>query len=191
MQHPFIRGILAAAVLSTLNVTAHADTSVEERLKAMETRMNALETENQALKGQLKSTEQKVEAASAQVEKVASNPPSTKASWAENTRIGGYGELHYNNLQDQHGSSDKDEIDFHRFVLFFGHDFSAKTRFFSELEVEHAVVEGGAGAVELEQAYVEHDISDTLTARGGLFLLPIGILNETHEPPTCYGVERN
>lgn len=118
MQHPFMRSVLAAAVLSTLSVTAYADTSVEERLKAMETRLNALETENQALKGQLKSTEQKVEATSAQVEKVASNPSSTKASWAENTRIGGYGELHYNNLEDQHGTNDKDEIDFHRFVLF-------------------------------------------------------------------------
>ena len=26
---------------------------------------------------------------------------------------------------------------------------------------------------------------------GGLFLTPVGILNETHEPPTFYGVERN
>jgi hypothetical protein len=192
MKYPFVRTAVAAAVLSTFSAFAQAEMSVEERLKAMESRMNALETENQALKGQLKSTEQKVEATSAQVDKVASSvPSSSKAAWAENTRIGGYGELHYNNLEDQHGTSDKNEIDFHRFVLFFGHDFSPKTRFFSELEVEHAVVEGGKGAVELEQAYVEHDINDTLTARGGLFLLPIGILNETHEPPTFYGVERN
>ena len=191
MKYPFSRTVLAAAVISTLSATAHAETSVEERLKAMETRLNALETENQALKGKLKATEQKVDATSEQVEKVASSASSGKSAWADNTRIGGYGELHYNNLQDQHGTSDKDEIDFHRFVLFFGHDFSPKTRFFSELVVEHAVVEGGACAVELEQAYIEHDINDTLSARGGLFLLPIGILNETHEPPTFYGVERN
>ena len=191
MKYPFIRTALAAAVLSTISATVQADISVEERLKAMETRLNALESENQVLKTKLKSTEQKIDATSEQVEKVASNAPSSKAAWAENTRIGGYGELHYNNLQDQHGTSNKDEIDFHRFVLFFGHDFSAKTRFFSELEVEHTVVEGGAGAVELEQAYIEHDINNTLTARGGLFLLPVGILNETHEPPTFYGVERN
>jgi hypothetical protein len=30
-----------------------------------------------------------------------------------------------------------------------------------------------------------------MEARGGLFLIPVGILNETHEPPTFYGVERN
>ena len=75
MKYPFIRTVLAAAVISTLSATAHAETSVEERLKAMETRLNALETENQALKGKLKATEQKVDATSEQIEKVASSAP--------------------------------------------------------------------------------------------------------------------
>ena len=51
----------------------------------------------------------------------------SSASSAGNTQIGGYGELHYNNLDS------KKEIDFHRFVLFFGHQFSDKFRMFSEL----------------------------------------------------------
>lgn len=198
MKYPFIRTVLAAAVMSTFSALAHAEMSVEERLKAMESRLNALETENQALKGQLKSTEQKVEAASAQVEKVASNPPSTKASWAEKTRLGGYGELHYNKLDGKGGAADKAETDFHRFVLFLGHDFNARTRFFSELEVEHALVKdttgtgkSGPGEIELEQAYVEFDLNDSHRAKAGLFLIPVGIINETHEPPTFYGVERN
>jgi len=114
------------------------------------------------------------------------------------THLGGYGEMHYN-------GGDKDEIDFHRFVLFAGHQFNDRTRFYSELEVEHAFLEttevafedGGLevertpGELELEQAYVEYDLNATLTARGGVFLLPVGIINETHEPPTFYGVERN
>lgn len=192
MQHPFMRSLLTAAVLSTIVTTAHANTSVEERLKAMEMRLNALETENQALKSQLKSTEQKVEAASVQVEKVASNPPSTKASWADKTRLGGYGELHYNKLDGEGGAPNKSETDFHRFVLFLGHEFNPRTRFFSELEVEHALAgEGKKGEVELEQAYVEFDLNDNHRAKAGVFLVPVGILNETHEPPTFYGVERN
>lgn len=102
------------------------------------------------------------------------------------TRIGGYGELHYNNLDS------KKEIDFHRFVLFFNHEFNEDTRFYSELEVEHSLTgEGKPGEVELEQAYVEFDLSDQTVVKGGLFLVPVGILNETHEPPTFYGVERN
>jgi len=108
------------------------------------------------------------------------------------TTIGGYGELHYNNISnDKTGTTDK-EIDFHRFVLFIGHEFSNKTRFFSEFELEHSIAgDGKKGEIELEQAYIEHDINQQLTARTGLFLMPVGIINETHEPPAFYGVERN
>jgi hypothetical protein len=102
------------------------------------------------------------------------------------TRIGGYGELHYNRLDS------KTEMDFHRFVLFFAHDFDEDVRFFSEFELEHALAgESKPGEVELEQAYVELDLNDAHLLRAGLFLVPVGILNETHEPPTFYGVERN
>ena len=102
------------------------------------------------------------------------------------TSIGGYGELHYNNLDS--GS----EIDFHRFVLFFNHAFTDNIRFFSELELEHSLAgEGKPGEVEIEQAYVEFDANDDTRLKAGLFLVPVGLLNETHEPPTFYGVERN
>ncbi|MBI5460962.1 MAG: porin [Gammaproteobacteria bacterium] len=145
------------------------------------------------LKAKLTQTDQKVEATGAAVEQVSSNAASTSgaaASWAERTKIGGYGELHYNNLEGEGGASDKDEIDLHRVVLFFGHEFNERTRFFSEIEYEHANTEAN-GVVELEQAYIDFDLTDTQHARAGMFLLPVGIMNETHEPPTFYGVERN
>lgn len=110
------------------------------------------------------------------------------------TVVGGYGEMHYNNLSS--GSTDKKQIDFHRFVLFFGHEFNDKIRFFSELELEHALVKdtvdgSNSGEVEIEQAFVEIDVSENANIKAGLFLIPIGSLNETHEPPAFYGVERN
>lgn len=102
------------------------------------------------------------------------------------TTIGGYGELHYNNLDS------KKEIDFHRFVLFFNHEFNNKIRFFSEFELEHALSGNGKpGEVELEQAYLEFDMSENSQLKAGVFLMPVGIINETHEPETFYGVERN
>lgn len=105
--------------------------------------------------------------------------------------IGGYGELHYNNLENGDGS-EKDAIDFHRFVLFFAYDFSDSVRFVSEFELEHALAgDGKPGEVELEQAYVEFDHDSSARTQAGVFLVPVGILNETHEPPTFYGVERN
>ncbi|MGB5338852.1 MAG: porin, partial [Gammaproteobacteria bacterium] len=113
-------------------------------------------------------------------------------NWADKTSIGGYAELHYNNLDGDGGASDKKEIDLHRFVVFLGHEFNENIRFFSEVEIEHAVAgKDQVGEVEVEQAYVEFDLSDRHGARTGVTLLPVGILNETHEPPTFYGVERN
>ncbi|VAX12706.1 FIG01060344: hypothetical protein [hydrothermal vent metagenome] len=113
------------------------------------------------------------------------------------TTIGGYGEMHYNNLDNKKiGGSDKKEIDFHRFILFMGHEFSDKIRFWSELEVEHAVIEdtpngSNGGEVAVEQAFLEFDLNADMAARAGIILIPVGLLNETHEPPTFYGVERN
>jgi len=111
----------------------------------------------------------------------------TSSSTNQGVNIGGYGELHYNKL-----SNKEDQIDFHRFVLFFSKDFSDKVHFFSEFELEHAIAgEGQTGEVELEQAYVDFNVTDNHNIRTGLFLVPVGILNETHEPPTFYGTERN
>ena len=130
---------------------------------------------------QVAQTEEKAEATAIAVDEVIR----TAAAPQRDTHIGGYGELHIN-------GGDKDEIDYHRFVLFFGHEFNERLRFDSELEVEHSLAgEGKPGEVEVEQAFIEYDINENLSARGGLFLIPVGILNETHEPPTFYGVERN
>jgi hypothetical protein len=109
--------------------------------------------------------------------------------FGNSVHLGGYGEMDYNHL-DVDGVDDR-ELDFHRFVIFFGYDFSDSIRFVSELEVEHIIASSSKrGAVELEQAYVEFDIFEGSQAQVGAILMPIGIINETHEPPTFYGVER-
>ena len=57
------------------------------------------------------------------------------------------------------------------------------------LEAAALVADSGGGTpgeVELEQAYLEFDLNSGLHSRAGVFLLPVGILNETHEPPTFY-----
>jgi hypothetical protein len=143
---------------------------------------------------EIKETNVKVEATASVVEQgVASGGQSLASSWTERTTIGSYGEMHYNNLTDQNDTGkDKDEIDFHRFVFYLGHEFSDTTRMFSEVELEHSIAgDGQNGEIELEQAYIEHDLSSTMQLKAGLFLIPVGILNQTHEPDTFYGVERN
>lgn len=108
---------------------------------------------------------------------------------AERTTIGGYGEVHYSNSSAP-GSVGR--VNLARFVLFIGHSFNDRITLRSELEVEDAKVAGGdsGGEVALEQAYLDYRFSAPLTFRAGLLLLPIGIINETHEPPTFNGVGR-
>ena len=74
----------------------------------------------------------------------------------------------------------------------FSHSFSDRLRFVGELEVEHAFVEGleEAGEVELEQAYIDVLLKPSFNLRAGMLLVPVGIINERHEPPVFYGVER-
>ncbi len=162
-----------------------------ETIKRQNKKIDQLSTQYKQLDSKTKETAEAVAATADAVEQVSTN---SSSGLFNKSSFGSYGELHYNNLEANHNSvgSDKDEMDLHRFVLFFGHEFNEDIRFFSELEVEHSIAgEGKVGEVELEQMYIDFDINDQITARGGLFLLPVGILNETHEPNTFYGVERN
>lgn len=167
---------------------------IQEQQKTIEELKSKLEqTEEKvtATESKVKETEQKVEATADAVEQQTYGT-SAAGSWADRTSIGGYGELHYNNLKDQVGDNDLNRVDFHRFVLYFGHEFNDDIRMFSEIEIEHALAGDGApGEVEIEQAWVELDMNNQHRLRAGLDILPIGIINQTHEPNTFYGVERN
>jgi hypothetical protein len=103
------------------------------------------------------------------------------------TAISGYMDLHFNKPESADG-----RLDFHRFVLLVTHRFTDRIRFVSEIEIEHAVVEGleEGGELEIEQAYVDFLLSRRLNVRAGMMLMPVGIINERHEPPVYYGVER-
>ena len=101
--------------------------------------------------------------------------------------LSGYMEVHLNKEQDLPA-----EADLHRFVLMVGHTFSDRLKFWSEVEVEHAFVEGAeiSGEVAIEQAYVDLMLHRRFNLRAGMVLIPVGIVNERHEPPTFHGVER-
>ena len=103
------------------------------------------------------------------------------------TSLSGYMDFHFNKPEFEDA-----RLDFHRFVLLVTHTFSPRIRFVGELELEHAFVEGleEAGELELEQAYVDFLLDRSFNVRAGMMLMPIGIINERHEPPVYYGVER-
>ncbi len=107
--------------------------------------------------------------------------------------IGGYGEMLFQNFsstrQDGTASGKKDQIDFLRAVLYFGYKFNDRILFNSEIEFEHAAT-GNAGSVAVEFAYLDFFLTPWIGARAGLLLLPMGYLNELHEPPIYLGTER-
>lgn len=110
--------------------------------------------------------------------------------------VAGYGELHYNRIAPEDGQV-TNEIDMHRMVLYVGKQFDKRLSFGAEIEVEHAIVgDGKVGEVAIEQAIVDYRFTDRTSSygamgmRAGIVLVPMGIVNQWHEPPLFHGVER-
>jgi hypothetical protein len=104
------------------------------------------------------------------------------------TNFVGYGEAAYEKFRESGNAT----ADLTRLVVGINHRFNDRLTFQSEVEWEHAVVSSeDQGETEIEQAWLNYKVSDAVNVKGGLFLIPLGIINETHEPPTYYGVFRN
>jgi hypothetical protein len=95
--------------------------------------------------------------------------------------IGGYGELVYSNDITRHRAY----TEVLRLTLYVGYRFSDKIVFNAEVEFEH-----GAKEIGIEFAYVDFLFADALRLRVGNVLVPVGFLNENHEPIFFYGVFR-
>jgi len=105
--------------------------------------------------------------------------------------IGGYGELHWNKANDADGNQNKNTMDFHRFIVYYGYNWTEKWSFKSEVELEHndVIVGDAEGELELEQAYINYHAGNW-GFQGGVILPTAGLLNEYHEPPLFLSVER-
>ncbi|MEO8523942.1 MAG: hypothetical protein ABI460_04535 [Caldimonas sp.] len=186
-----------AAGLALASVPASAQSGGQAELAA---RLDKLAAELTAVKAELAKLQQQqaanaaAAAAPASAPAVAAAPAATSAQGAglsaePATVLTSYGELNYNRpTRDSKNAL----ADMRRFVLGYQHRFDDKTKAVTELEVEHAVSSSDdPGEVEVEQAYLERQLSPGIAVRAGLFLMPAGLLNENHEPTAFYGVERN
>ncbi len=97
--------------------------------------------------------------------------------------IGGYGQIDYNQPIIK-GQSSNGNLDVHRLVLLFGYNFTDKLQLFTEIELEHVK------EVYVEQAFMNYKFNKYIQVKGGLMLIPMGIVNELHEPTVYFGVER-
>jgi uncharacterized small protein (DUF1192 family) len=103
--------------------------------------------------------------------------------------IGGYGEIRLRRFENKEDDDRGDVFDGLRQVLYVGYKFNENWVFNSELEFEHAGTSGG-GSVSTEFATIDFLWRDELNARAGVVLVPMGFVNEIHEPTFFFGAER-
>jgi hypothetical protein len=117
--------------------------------------------------------------------------PSAAATYrrtGQGVSFAGYGEMLLENFASQNeagaGGAPTTRLDLLRAILYAGYRFNDKFLFNSEIEVEHG------NEIFVEFAYVDYLVNDNFTLRGGLLLVPLGLVNEFHEPNVFLGAKR-
>lgn len=166
------------------------DPAAERRLKDLEQKLDVLTQEIESLRiGE-------TPPASAPRPALGLGPAASKVYAKNGVSIGGYGEFLYQNFsgsrEDGSPSNLTPTVDLARAVLYFGYKFDAHFVFNSEVEYEHAVTASDKGG----ETEVEFATLDWLSgkrawnARAGLMLIPVGLINQLHEPPVFLGARR-
>lgn len=180
-------GAAVAAEMPATTADQHDATAatVESEIGELERRLDVLTDELR----KLKEKDAVPETAVALESKYGLAPGASKVySRDRGLSLGGYGEFNYKESL----SSGDDVYDFLRLVLYAGYKFNDWLLFNSEIEFEHASTgtNDEDGEVSVEQAYLDFLLSDWANVRAGLLLVPVGFINEIHEPPFFHGNER-
>lgn len=186
--------LVALALALAAPLRAQTATPTPDRIADLERKIEALSQEMEKIKLGEAATEPQADQRS-----VGYAPAASKVyrSAASKVSIGGYGELNYLNFskrrQDAGPGGARSRADALRAVLYVGYKFNDWILYNSEFEFEHAGSGEGAetrGEISVEQAYLDFKLSEPVGIRAGLVLVPMGIINETHEPTTFHGVNR-
>ena len=106
--------------------------------------------------------------------------------------IGGYAEYFVQIPTGTDGSERRGDM--LRMVPYLGYKFNDKILMNTEIEIEHGSTEanlsGEEGAVSIEFCYLDFLLSEAANVRAGNLLMPVGFLNEMHEPPFYWGNAR-
>ena len=178
------------ALLVTSSVFAQSTADIEARVKELARQIEVLSQEVEALK-----TRQTDTTAVADTEQFGLGAAASKVYRVESgISFGGYGEMLYENYS---GSSDagvrtttKDKFDMLRGVLYTGYKYNDRVLFNSEIEFEHGNTALG-GEASVEFAYLDFLATKNVGVRTGLLLIPMGLVNEMHEPTTYLTARRS
>lgn len=189
------RFLVVVCLLALASAAVAQETSdLERRLRALQDKVNEVEElkreidvlskEIEALKsGQQKQSAEVTPALSGR--QYGLGAAASKVYRAEpGFSIGGYGDMVYANRRGSESTAD-----LVRAVVYTGYKFSNNVLFNSELEVEHASTELG-GSVSMEFAYLDFLLRPQANVRAGVMLMPVGFINEQHEPTAYFGAQR-
>ena len=193
-------------VALSMNVLAQETSDLERRLRALEEAVARLQpsAETAELRRQIEVLSQEVEALKtrqtdavpvANEEQFGLGAAASKVYRVDHgISFGGYGEMLYENFA---GSNDagvrtttKDRFDMLRGVLYTGYKYSDRVLFNSEIEFEHGNTALG-GEASVEFAYLDFMATQNVGVRTGLLLIPMGLVNEMHEPTTYLAARRS
>jgi hypothetical protein len=186
LRRVVICAAFGTSALAATPVAAATTAELEAQLLALAAQVDSLRTELAQMKAEERPVlpEEQVGLTPAAPTPISADRPATGP-----LAIGGYGELNYARPTDDSSATTADAT---RLVFGIDYQFDEKTRLVSELEFAHAITSADdPGETEVEQLYIERELDNTMFAKGGLFLIPSGMLNENHEPTRYYGVFRN
>ncbi len=200
------RVLTAMGLLAALGGTAAAQSPAltpEEKIEKLQRQMLEMRQELDALKEQQRqdaaAAKKRQEESTQQLQTAREQLTEQTLSLLERVKIGGYGSVRF-----EGNSLNKlaDTFTFRRFVLTTDAQIAPRLRFYTELEferfrkleLERSVDRAGAGLlvqqaiggtndseIALEQAWLQYDLTDWLSLRGGAVLVPLGRFNLHHD----------
>jgi hypothetical protein len=211
----FVRSAAAAALLAVLAAAPAVAQSTEERVRELERKVAELAAEVEKARqaagpesAALAELERRIELVAAELEQLKLGEAAVEADESRHglgpaaskvyrrergVSVGGYGEVLYQNFagsrDDGAPSGRSDELDMLRAVLYFGYKWNDDWILNTELEWEHGST-GENGEASVEFAYLDRLIRPEVNVRAGLVLIPMGLINELHEPTVFLGARR-
>lgn len=208
-----LKRLAAAFAVAALAAVPAVAQSSDERLLALEAEVAKLQAAVAAAQSQSASPEvaelaRRIELVAAELETMKLGEAAVEADEsvygfgpaaskvyrkAKGVSIGGYGEVLYqgfSSTKDDGSPSGKlDDFDMLRGIVYIGYKWSDQWILNTELEFEHGST-GKTGEASVEFAYVDRLVRPELNVRAGLLLVPMGFVNELHEPTVFLGARR-
>ncbi|THJ22905.1 MAG: hypothetical protein CAF45_009910 [Nitrospira sp. CG24E] len=108
--------------------------------------------------------------------------------------VGGYADVMYNNLSRQNlDNPSRHSFGQQRLVPFIYADITDHIKFATEIEFERGgtnAPQTGDGSINVEFAQIDYLVNETINARAGLLLMPVGKFNLLHDSPLNDLVDR-